>query len=105
MGDTIFVGNIPSQMSTQNGTITITRGSESCDGPTDEWGNFSFGVGPGECPTPIDLVANDLVTASDGTATKEHTVFALAVTAVDDAEGPTLAFFAAGSDMMSVVTS
>jgi hypothetical protein len=60
--------------------ITVTMGTDTWDTTTDENGNFWFDL------RPFDVQAGQTFTATDGTTTKEHTVFSLAITGVDDVE-------------------
>jgi hypothetical protein len=66
--------------------VTITVNGTPVPGPaimTDEGGNFQVGWDP----FVLNIEATNVVSASDGTTTKSHTVTGLVVTGVDEATG------------------
>ena len=65
------------------GTVTLSRGGDSCSTTADGAGGFWFDL-HGCVGGWIDVVAGDTVTVSDGVTTKSHVVTSLAVTGVDE---------------------
>ncbi|MGD1993858.1 MAG: peptide ABC transporter substrate-binding protein, partial [Anaerolineae bacterium] len=63
-----------------NATITVTIDEQAETTTADAWGNFGL-----DLSDSFDLQAGQLVTVSDGSATKSHTVTELRVTGIDPA--------------------
>jgi hypothetical protein len=71
--------------------ITVTIGSANWATSADETGNWYIALGS------FDVQADDLVSATDGTTTKDHTVFDFEITAISDAANTVIGTTDAGT--------